>query len=364
MRKAFSVVLMAAALLLSSATLYETGNGYCVLFPQNGRDMFGVEQRNVFLLRENQVSLIPQVAFEGNARDCGVLIPVPSLPKLASADAGIFSQLSFMTQPLVRSRNDGCGCDGETNVVSPAFATMREDGAVVDTRDSGVDLVFEQLVGMYQAAVLQAGNAADLAEWLQRNGYNYRAQDSLALQDYVERNWYFVAMRLDTAQVSGYIGGWWGATTTPAEITFAANPDSILYPLSVTAISTQRSADVLVYAIGDKPLRFEQARLEYANAITPDEYDAIERNWPAVADVLRPGQFVTKLRRKFRKDEMDRDFVVYSVADRREYREIIYQDSGGFGFAALVLFVFAIRLFRDEKTKGRIRPGGAGAVGD
>ncbi len=351
MRKVYSLVLMFCALLLSSVTLYDSGSSYCVLFPQNGRDIFGVEQRNIFILGEKEISLIPQVAFEGNARDFGVLIPVPALPALALADADIFSQFSFLTQPLVRSRNDGCGCDDETVAVSPAFRTALDAGAVVDTRNNDVDLIYEQLVGMYQAAVLQAGDAAALAEWLQRNGYNYRAQDSLALQPYVERNWYFVAMRLDTAQVSGYIGEWWGATTRPAEITFAANPDSILYPLSVTAVSTQRATDVLIYAVGEKPLRFDGARVEYANFFSESEYAAVEKNWPAVADVLSPGQFVTKLRRKFRKEEMAQDFVVYSVADRREFREIIYQDAGGFGFASLLLFVFAIRLYRNERKE-------------
>ena len=126
---------------LMVAVSYDTGQTYCVIFPQNGRDVFGIAQRNILVFGETQVSLIPQVHFEGNARDFGILVPVPAVPTLSTVGANIFSEASFLTQPLVRQGSDGCGCDGDNQIFSPVRVLNQGALAVADESGSGVTVI-------------------------------------------------------------------------------------------------------------------------------------------------------------------------------------------------------------------------------
>ena len=111
MKGIINIVAVFLANFLILAVSYDDGESFCVIFPQNGRDIFGVAQRSILIFREDEVSLIPQVHFEGDARDFGILVPVPAEPRLSTVGANIFTEASFLTQPIIRQSNQGCGCD-------------------------------------------------------------------------------------------------------------------------------------------------------------------------------------------------------------------------------------------------------------
>ena len=340
MRKALYLLAAASALLLTVAGGPQRSESFCVIFPQGGRDIFGVAQRNIIIFDVDHISLIPQVHFEGDARDFGILVPVPSNPQLTSVDNRIFSEASFMTQPMVRNANQGCNCGEESFVVSAqAERSIVDAGVVLEVQDSGVIVVSEQLVGMYQAVILQATHTSDLVDWLNQNQYRYNVADSSILSQYVADNWFFVAMKLDTSQVPAVIDQWWNATTNPAKITFKASGESVTYPLKISAISTREKAEILVYTIGRNPMRFDGAKVEYANAFDETELSFLAQRYPALYDFLTEGTFVTKLRRTFRKSEMQQDIAIYPVQDRREFRQIIYSNWAGMQFVGMLILV-------------------------
>jgi len=49
MRKVINMLAVWSALFLMVAVSYESGDSYCVIFPQNGRDIFGVAQRTILV---------------------------------------------------------------------------------------------------------------------------------------------------------------------------------------------------------------------------------------------------------------------------------------------------------------------------
>lgn len=346
MRKIISFAGIWFGFLLMVAVSYDIGQTYCVIFPQNGRDIFGIAQRNILVFGETQVSLIPQVRFEGNARDFGILVPVPAVPTLSTVGANIFSEASFLTQPLVRQGSDGCGCDD--NVLNSRNLNFPDSrGALASTDESGgVTVIYEQMVGTFQAAVLQATSAADLTQWLNENDYKFDPADSDVLQEYVDQDWFFVAMKLDTNQVPRFVNQWWAATTSPAKITFASDGSSLTYPLKISAISTNERMEVLVYTIGKDPYRFSGAKLEYANAIDEDEAEAIAENFPTLAQFATEGTFITKLRRTFSKSEMQDDIEISLTDDRSEFREVRYVSNSGVGILGFLLLIATLFLRR------------------
>lgn len=339
MRKAIYVIAVFAALALMIGGGAQRSDSFCVIFPQGGRDIFGVAQRNIIIFEEDRISLIPQVHFEGDARDFGILVPVPANPELSTVGSNIFTEASFMTQPLVRDANQGCSCDDDGIIVNQTDGVRAETGSFLEARDDGVIVVREEMVGMFQAVILQATNATDLVEWLNENQYRYNSADSTILSQYVADEWFFVAMKLDTSQVPPVIDQWWNATTNPAKITFAASGQSVTYPLKISTISTREKAEVLVYTISRDPMRFEQANVEYANEIDKTELTFLAQRYPALYDFLTEGTFVTKLRRTFRKSEMQDDLTIYPVDDRTEFRQIIYSNRAGLQFVGMLLLV-------------------------
>lgn len=337
MKKKLLFPLLGLAVLSLVGLSYQTGESFCVIFPANGRDIFGVSQRVILVFSEKLVTLIPQINFEGNARDFGILVPVPAQPQLAPANTNIFSEASFLTQPIVRTTGSGCACDNDQGSVSPMFRDLLAGAVVREDANQGVTVVYEQTVGTYQAAVLRATNAGDLIGWLDDNGYHHDPADSVVLGEYVAKNWFFVAMKLDTSQVPQHIDQWWSASTNPAKVTFALPQDSLQYPLKISARSAREQAEVLVYTIGPNPMRFPGARVEYANEISPDELSSFSSRYPGLHDLVREGDFITKLRRNFKKEEMQQDIMIFPSNDRREFREVKYRSSTGFGIFGVFL---------------------------
>jgi hypothetical protein len=351
MKKIVNLGMIWLGVFLMTAVSYDTGQGYCVLFPQNGRDIFGVAQRTMLVFGERQVSLIPQVHFEGDARDFGILVPTPAEPQLSTVGANIFSEASFLTQPIIRQTSNGCGCDGDNQIFSPVLrAELADASSRVENSASGVVIIQETIVGMFQAVVLQASSAADLTQWLNENQYKFDPADSDLLQQYVDDDWFFVAMKLDPNQVPQFVNQWWAATTSPAKITFDFDgSQSLTYPLKISSISTNENAEVLVYTIGNDPLRFPDAKLEYANAIDEEEADAIAESFPTLAQFAREGTFVTKLRRVFSKSEMQNDIQITVTEDREEFREVRYMNNSSVGVVGLVLLLVCAWLNRRKK---------------
>lgn len=348
MKRFFRVGAIWAALLLVLAVSFDDSDSFCVLFPPYGRDVYGVSQRTILIFHDSEVSLIPQVHFSGNARDFGILVPVPARPRLSTVSAGIFSEMSFLTQPLWRTSVEGCGCDESNTVYGPRYDRGMEAGSVVDASGDWVRVIYEKLVGIYQAVVLQAASAADLGRWLAANSYYFNPADSLVLVEYVAQNWYFVAMKLDTSQVPAQIEPWWNASTSPVRITFDYPGRSLPYPLKISALSTKERAEVLVYSIGPDPMRFAGAKVEYANAIDADEEEAIAERYPALYDLMAPGVFITKLRKTFSKAEMQRDIEIVATDDRQEFRDIRYGEAS-VRIAAIFLAALLIKLGRRKK---------------
>ena len=349
MRKTMNRIAIWSALFLMVAVSYDSGDSYCVIFPQNGRDIFGVAQRTIVVFGGDEVSLIPQVHFEGDARDFGILVPVPAEPSLSTVGSNIFTEASFMTQPIIRQSTSGCGCDDNNQIVGPPFLRNFAEGDVVLDAASGVTVISEEIVGMFQAAILQATSADDLTQWLNENNYKFDPADAQVLADYITKNWFFVAMKLDPSQVPPFINQWWAATTSPAKITFDYSSTSLTYPLKISAISTNERAEVLVYSIGEDPMRFPGAKVEYANEIDETEAESIALQYPTMANYIPPGVFVTKLRRTFTKSEMQQDIDIETTEDRREFREIRYVNNSGFGWAGIL--ILALVLFFNRRKK-------------
>lgn len=257
--------------------------------------------------------LILQVQFFGETRDFAWIVPVPSIPEIATADPEIFRECDLLTAPINRTRDRGWGCGGDYDVYTqPA--------------DGDLTIYSEETVGIYQTLTVGSDDATILADSLSAWGYLHEGNSELmrdVLDHYIEQSWVFVAMRIDTTQALDPVeeGLWYGALD-PIGLRFET--EQPVYPLRISVISADHQTDLRLFAITHQRVDFEGAKTEYANAIDAIELRNIRNQYPMLATLLSEGSFLTRLYARIGPEQMNDDLYLKPAATNEEFRPIRY----------------------------------------
>jgi hypothetical protein len=333
------------------------------LFPDSVyRDLYESAQKAVILYGNSTEHLILSVSFEGDAEDFAWVIPLPAKPEIAVTDAELFWELSDFTATEIPGGKGGVGC---------AFGGMSPGD------HEGVDVIEEQVVGPYATATLSATNATALADWLNANGYVFPEEGEEIISEYIEREWYFVATRINAmvdVDLFGYeeepeeepTAALAEGAIEPIVLSFAS--DEIVYPLRITSLSAT-SPEVLLYVLADHVMVPEQYPLYigygnwYENSFTlefgsnvsvedfPDYYEIL----PELVSLCLSGDefYLTKLRGTVTADQMvDIQLLRYAEGDSLDS---LAQTSGNSGdivvLATIVGPVCGLYLWRRNRRK-------------
>ncbi|MCK5182055.1 MAG: DUF2330 domain-containing protein [Dehalococcoidia bacterium] len=328
-KKLIAVPLVVILFLLATATPVLADGGF---FPDSMyRDLYEVAQKAVILYGNSTGNytehLILSVSFEGDAEDFAWVIPVPNLPEIAVTDAELFWELSDFTAADVPR---GGGCEGE--------------GAPGD-----VDVIEEQVVGPYATAILSSTNATALADWLNANGYIFPEDGEEIISEYIEKEWYFVATKINAVEEdTGYALA--EGAIEPIVLSFAS--DKIVYPLRITSLSAT-VPQVLLYVFADHIVVPEQYPLYIGygnwtdNAFTIEfganvsvedlsEYEIL----PELLSTYLPGDefYLTKLRGWISADQMvDIELVSYEEGDSLDSLAESNVNNGDFAVLATIV---------------------------
>jgi len=303
--------------LLTTATPVLADGGF---FPDSMyRDLYEVAQKAVILYGNSTGNytehLILSVSFEGDAEDFAWVIPVPNLPEIAVTDAELFLELSEFTAAEIPP--------------IPGFGCF--DGALEgEGEHGGVDVIEEQVVGPYATAILSATNATALVDWLNTNGYIFPEDGEEIVIEYIEKEWYFVATKINAVEEgTGYALA--EGAIEPIVLSFASN--QTVYPLRISSLSTTTAEppEVLLYVFADHVMVPEQYplyigygnwednafTLEYGNNVSVEdlsEYVILSE----LVSVYLPGDefYLAKLRGTISADQMvDIELVSYEEGD-------------------------------------------------
>ena len=308
-KKLIAVPLVVILFLLATATPVLADGGF---FPDSMyRDLYEVAQKAVILYGNSTGNytehLILSVSFEGDAEDFAWVIPVPNLPEIAVTDAELFWELSDFTRTEIHSG----GCEGE--------------GAPGD-----VDVIEEQVVGPYATAILSATNATALADWLNANGYIFPEEGEEIVSEYIEKEWYFVATKINAVE-EGTGEALAEGDIEPIVLSFASN--ETVYPLRISSLSTTTATppEVLLYVLADHVMVPEQYplyigfgnwednafTLEFGDNVSIEDLSDYEI-LPELVSAYLPGDefYLTKLRGSISADQMvDIQLVSYEEGD-------------------------------------------------
>ena len=296
--------------LLSSAAPVLADGGF---FSAPEREIWESSQIAFIQLADGLEDLKILPGFNGTATDFAWIVPVPAVPELATADPELFYEAATLTQPVYKHRDAEWGCEQRE------YAIMNPDG---------VQIISEEVVGMYDTMVLGADNPDALADSLTEWGFLHAeniATVTPVLESYVYKGWVFVAMKVNEATLEEelpYLQDYWYGQMQPIRLTFPS--EEMVYPLHISSLSSTYRSEVVIYTVGEHRMTYPGAETWYANKISASELSAISSRFPAVGAELAAGDFLTKLVREYSPSQMSADLVLTPAGADDEFRLVNY----------------------------------------
>lgn len=201
-------------------------------FPPPNYYMRETEQKAVIFYDQGIETLIVSSSFQGDAKDFGWIIPVPNKPEVGKSSDELFTALNELT-------------NAPTNYYPQKGIEIMSDSAT----QGGVEIIENKKVEYYDITVLKAAEENSLVQWLRNNNFQFPSEASYVFNDYIQNNWYFVAIKIDTAN-SGFTVNQQlkSGHATPIKLVFEAK--NIVYPLKISGVQKYFNATPPYFAPG------------------------------------------------------------------------------------------------------------------
>ncbi|MBN2100505.1 DUF2330 domain-containing protein [Candidatus Dojkabacteria bacterium] len=176
MKKFLSFFLVSVFLLLTFAQLgpiYADG----MISPPYYYPVYETGQKGLIIYYDETETLVLTTTFEGNASDFGWIVPTPNKPQVDNVRDEIFDDLEDMTKPKKNLLEEIMY--KEDYYYGGLEMSFGEQNADAGGPRSSVVVHEEKRVGILDVAVLSADEVSDLIDWMEENGYNLPALDSV-----------------------------------------------------------------------------------------------------------------------------------------------------------------------------------------
>lgn len=191
------------------------------------------EQRAFIYRKGKNEHMVLSVQYNGATSEFAWVIPTESRAHVDVQGGALFHELWDITR---MARPPGKAATRSTVGGAPEGAQ--------------VTVIERKQAGPYDIAVLQAKSGGGLYQWLRKNGFGLNQNTRNALDDYVQKNWYFVAARIRPGKRGQVDEALKGGTIAPLHITYKA--EKLSYPLRVTA-GNPGSSKIEIFVLTPKP---------------------------------------------------------------------------------------------------------------
>ena len=201
-------------------------------------------QRALIIHDGEKQTMLVQVKYAGTLDKFAWVVPVPARPEqgsLTTVPDDIFQTLHDKTQPRVYK----FGQSGWNYKLGGS----RGDGfADMPTEPEKAVVVWESLqVGPYDMAVLSGASSQALIDWLQTHGYDFPSGAQDVLNFYIQKNWYFVASRVQIDGALGKNNSTYQAGLPALKMTFATNKP--VFPLRISELTSAKENEIELYVV-------------------------------------------------------------------------------------------------------------------
>ena len=214
-----------------------------------------------------------QIQYEGDAESFAWIIPVTSVPEVLVGSQQLFDNLLQATVPTftittqtVGDCNSGVGCANEDRFGSPnSFFTVGSDGGDSgDEGDSGGPEILDRgFAGAFEYVTLTGDTVQEIVDWLDANGYAQDPDAPPILDEYLQEDFVFVAVKLQA--------GVGVEAIHPLAVRYAGTEPCI--PIRLTRIAAVDDMAIRALFLGHQRLApmnwphvvINQSRLDWAN---------------------------------------------------------------------------------------------------
>lgn len=259
-----SVAALAAGLALVALPVAPAAACACGgVAPSPGSEVAVGEERAIVSWADGMQQIDLLLGVLSTDTETGLVFPTPSPATVSLGDREDFAAIGRVTTPVRVEDYDWWSPPDEGSAGAPG----------------GAPVILDQVqLGPIEAVTLAASDAAGLADWLGGNGFGLAPEVSALLEGYVDRGWYFVALRLTgDAPLEGDLD--------PLRFRFAS--DALVYPLELSraALSPQT---VRLYVFDD-----HRQRVEFSGAGEPSSAFVSWAAPVAGTEVERFGAYLT-----------------------------------------------------------------------
>ncbi|EDM81081.1 hypothetical protein PPSIR1_25916 [Plesiocystis pacifica SIR-1] len=202
----------------------------------------------LFHLTDTSVEAHIQIQYDPDteAEKFAWVIPVTAIPEFEVGSDLLFRAMLAGSVPRYANQvtQDFCGDGGDEFGGDEGGATGAGDdggGEGEGPGNGGPDVVLEQSVGAYEIAVLDGGTVEGVMQWLGDNGYQQDPAAEPLLAQYLEDEFLFVALKLNTSAGVDEIH--------PIVIRYEGYEPCV--PIRLTAIAAAENMDIRTFFLGD-----------------------------------------------------------------------------------------------------------------
>lgn len=191
-----------------------------MIMPPRDHYVHETSQKAVIIQEEGVETMVLQVSFRGNAKDFAWIVPTPSKPEIEESSDNLFSSLEELTT--------------ENYHILESTPMELGLGSVKDT--AKVSVIETKRVGIFKIDVLAANDAEALAKWLSDHQYQFPEKQAYILENYIDNDWYFTAIKVDAGLVEEDIVSERLKTGHATPIKFIFKSEKIIYPLEISSV--------------------------------------------------------------------------------------------------------------------------------
>jgi len=331
-------------------------------------------QRALVLFRDGTETLVLQSRYEipetSEKTTLGWVVPVPAVPEVASIPADeatrLFRDLSMNSRPRITSvsniatdlflllliivaclsvltlllcllsfvvpfsrrfiqhRGELAGCS-LLSLFCCFFMTLFFAGsATLGGKSSGVDVIAEHRVGIYDVRVVRADSADELISWLKTNEFKFGQRDIAAFNSYISKGWCFVVATINPTRDQQQWEIASEGLAAPLILRFPhANP---VYPLALTGTGGFET-EILIYLVSDTKMTCDdRMTLRFAGHLYGIYLNSLSSETePKGFFDLKDDEllYLCKFKDRLNPADMSRDIIFTPAKDKDSYREHI-----------------------------------------
>jgi hypothetical protein len=312
------VAMIAAFILIMNVAGVLADGGY---FPEPGYWIRPGQQRAVIFHEDNTETMILTSGFQGDAKNFVWIVPTPTIPEIEKASEKVFTNVAKLARPKYSYR---IGYGGIMEA-----ATMGVDAGRVIVLDS-------KQVDYYDVNVVFASNQDDLVEWFKENNYSYPEEYSYVLKHYIDKGWYFTAIKVspETEGATEVMLDLREGNPTPIKLTFLS--DKIVFPLKISSVDFPRPDDnetevmpyyrygnyvpIQLYVIAEDKYEADNFYTQYGNWVKKDQIEKLgeDENGEPLIQPEKSKYFLTSMQASYMKSQMDDDVFLRKADDNRK----------------------------------------------